>query len=252
MRNILIYFAIKYKGNYKKIYNAILKKEIVDSSEIEKVKKLDIKAITIIDDIYPISLKNCYQPPFVLFYKGDISLINSELSLAVIGSRDSSKYGIDVTKYILSDLLSKKSVTIISGLAKGIDTIAHLEALHFNQKTIAVLGCGIDNCYPKGNENLKLEIENSGLVISEYPNKCQPRKEYFPMRNRIISALSNGVLVTSAKSRSGTKITVRYALEQGKTIFSIPYSIFEDSYCNELIKEGAIPVLSGQDIIDFM
>lgn len=249
MRNILIYFAIKYFGNYDKIFEAIKNKESVELVDIERIKKLNINAITILDENYPDSLKMCFKPPLVLFYKGDISLINNE-SIAVIGSRNAGGYAIEATKYLMNGLFLKKDLTIISGLAKGIDTIAHLEALRNNQKTIAVLGCGIDNCYPKENIDLKKEIESIGLILSEYPFKTQPRKEYFPMRNRIISALSKGVLVTSAKKRSGTKITISYALEQGKNIFTIPYSIFEDSYCNELIKQGAIPVCSGSDIID--
>lgn len=252
MRNILIYFSIKYKGDYKKIYQAIYNKEKVDELEIEKIKKSNIKAITIIDDNYPIKLKTCFQPPLVLFYKGDISLLNNNCSLAIVGSRNASSYGIEATKYLLKGLFLKKDVTIISGLARGIDTIAHLQALEWKQKTIAILGCGINNCYPKGNEALKKEIEEYGLVLSEYPDMIQPRKEYFPLRNRIISALSDGVLVTSAKNKSGTKITVNYALEQGKNIFTIPYPIFEESYCNQLIKQGAIPVVSSEDIIDFL
>ena len=122
--------------------------------DIEKIKQRNITAVTILDAEYPSSLKMCYKPPFVLFYKGDISLLNSE-SIAIVGSRYPSEYAIKATKYIMDGLFSKKDITIISGLAYGIDTIAHLEALRYNQKTIAVLGCGIDNCYPKENIDLK-------------------------------------------------------------------------------------------------
>ena len=221
----------------------------MEQKDIELIKRSNISAVTILDLEYPNSLKACYKPPFVLFYKGDISLLNSE-SIAVVGSRYPSEYAIKATKYIMEGLFSKKDITIISGLAYGIDTIAHIEALHHNQKTIAVLGCGIESCYPKENINLKKEIENIGLVISEYPFKCQCKKENFRMRNRIISALSKGVLVTSAQSKSGTRITVNYALEQGKNIFTIPYSIFEESYCNELLKLGAIPICNGEDLLE--
>lgn len=252
MRDILIYFAVKYCGDYQKISMAIMKKEFVDHFELEKIKKKNLKVITILDDDYPIQLKTCYNPPFVLFYKGNKELLNDLNALGVIGSRTPTLYGVDATKYILNELFLIKNVTIISGMAKGIDSIAHIEALNNHQKTIAVLGCGIDNCYPKNNLSLKNSIENEGLVISEYPFNTQPKKDHFPMRNRIISALSKAILVTDGHNKSGTKITVRNALELGKDILSIPHSIFDNSYCNELILEGAYVVLSANDIIDVL
>lgn len=246
MRNILIYFAIKYHGDYQKILNAIKTKEKVQNEDLQKVK--NIKALTIIDENYPLSLKNCYMPPFVIFYQGDISLINEENLLSVVGSRNPSDYGIKATKKVLNDFLSEYDCIIVSGLAKGIDTLSHQIALKNKRKTIAVLGCGIDICYPLGNELLKNEIENVGLVISEYPPGVQPKKEYFPFRNRIIACLAKAVLIGDASIRSGTQITVKYALEYGKEILAIPHEIFSSSFCNELIKQGAMLVSCKEDI----
>lgn len=251
MRNILIYFAIKYQGDYRLIMNAIKEKEKVDEEELKKIKNRNYKAITILDDDYPFELKSIYMPPFVLFYKGDISLINGKNKLAVIGSRKPSEYGINATKKILDELFLQCEAIIVSGMASGIDSIAHLSSLEHKMKTIAVLGCGIDYCYPSENLMLKKEIEKNGLVLSEYPDKTVPNKNFFPLRNRIIAGISKAVLVTDAKIKSGTQITIRFALEQGKEIYAIPHSIFDNSFCNELIKQGAVPVLKGQDLEEF-
>ncbi len=251
MRNILIYFATKYHGDYRLIMNAIKEKEKVDEEELKKIKNRNYKAITILDDDYPFELKSIYMPPFVLFYKGDISLINGKNKLAVIGSRKPSEYGINATKKILDELFLQCEAIIVSGMASGIDSIAHLSSLEHKMKTIAVLGCGIDYCYPSENLMLKKEIEKNGLVLSEYPDKTVPNKNFFPLRNRIIAGISKAVLVTDAKIKSGTQITIRFALEQGKEIYAIPHSIFDNSFCNELIKQGAVPVLKGQDLEEF-
>lgn len=249
MRNILIYFAIKYNGDYTKILDAIKKKEQVDLEEIEKIKKQGVKAITVLDDNYPSYLKEIYAPPFVLFYEGDVSLLYQKPRLSVVGARQATNYGKEALIKILDEVLLH-DVVIVSGLAEGIDSIAHKEALKHNKKTIAVLGTGIDVCYPKSNISLFNEIKQFGLLLSEYPSSNMGNPNNFPMRNRIISALGDALLVADAKFKSGTQITVRYALEQGKDIFSIPHSIFEESFCNLLIKEGAKPIFNGNDIIE--
>lgn len=248
MRNILIYFAIKYEGDYKKILNAIKNKEEVPSDKIEKIKSLNIKALTCIDKEYPSCFKNCYQPPFVLFYKGDISLINNQNTLSVVGSRNPSEYGKNATKKILNDFLSVNDYIIVSGLARGIDALSHQMALKNNRRTIAILGCGIDICYPQENNILKNEIIKNGLVLSEYPFSTQPKKEFFPFRNRLIASLGKALLVGDASIKSGTQITVRHALEYGKDILAIPHDIFSNSFCNDLIKQGAILISSKEDL----
>lgn len=248
MRNILIYFAIKYKGDYFKIIDAIKRKEIVSKDDLCMVEKLKIKALTCLDEEYPSYFKNIYYAPLVLFYEGDISLLNSSYRLGVIGSRKCQKYGQDATIKILGELFEDLDVTIISGLAQGIDTIAHQTALNNNQKTIAVLGAGIDICYPKNNLSTYNLIKENGLIISEYPHGVNPNPSFFPMRNRLIAAISQKILVTDAKVKSGTQITIKYALEQGKDVLAIPHPIFEESLCNVLISQGAKPVFHGLDI----
>ncbi len=211
----------------------------------------NIKIITINDDLYPNNLKQIYDPPQILYCLGDITLLNN-LSIAIIGCRNASPYGLKISR-IFSDKLSKSGLTIISGLARGIDSESHLNSIHNIGKTIAVLGSGIDVVYPKENEELYKEIvESGGLIISEYEPGTKPHKEYFPMRNRIISGLSSGVLVVEAKKRSGTLITVNYALEQGKNVFAIPGNVdsLNSEGTNELIKEGAQMVTNYKEILE--
>lgn len=173
------------------------------------------------------------------------------MSIAIVGARDASDYGRRISKKLSSDL-SKRGVTIISGLAKGIDSCAHEGAYDKIGKTIAVLGCGIDIIYPKENEELyKNIIRSGGLIISEFPLGTKPEKDNFPKRNRLISGLSNGVVVVEAKAKSGALITVDCALEQGKNVFAVPGnigSIYSEG-TNNLIKDGAIPVTSYEDIL---
>ena len=199
---------------------------------------------------YPDKLKNISDPPKVLFCLGNLELLNAK-SIAIIGSRDYSAYGERATKEF-SYNLAKNDICIVSGLAKGIDAFAHKGCLSAGGKTIAVLGNGLDIIYPKENEKLFYRIiENDGLVISEYPLGTKPKKQHFPARNRIISGLSDGVLVIEARKNSGTNITVDFALEQGKDVFVIPGNIYSKTSdgTNYLITEGAIPVLSYKDIL---
>ena len=249
MNEILVYFAIKYGGDWDKIYSAINKKEKVNQEEIKETLKDCNEYITLLDDIYPSRLKSIYKPPFVLFYKGDIGLLNSKKTIGVVGSRKNSDYGKYCTQKLVKGLVEHEYV-IISGLAKGIDAIAHKECLDNNGKTIAVIANGLDSYYPEENRGLQDEIVKRGLLISEVPNFVESRKENFPKRNRIVAGLSDSILVTEAKNKSGAMITVSRALEMGKDIFCIPYSIETDSGCNTLIKEGAKLIENINDILD--
>lgn len=201
--------------------------------------------------LYPERLKNIDSPPKQLYCLGNLELLDCKSTLAMIGSRNCSTYGEKVAKDFAFHL-AQKEVCIVSGLAKGIDAFSHIGALNSNGKTIAVLGSGFDNIYPKENERLFQEIiKKDGLVITEYPLGTKPLKQHFPARNRIISGLSDSILVVEAQKNSGTNITVDFALEQGKDVFVIPGNIYSKTSdgTNYLITEGAIPVLSYRDIL---
>ena len=259
----------KFKS-VKKIYNAT-EKEILkvdgmsdkivqnmqkakDAKLLEKYEKYilknDIKIINISDDNYPAKLKNIYAPPITIFAKGDISLLSSK-AIAIVGSREPSKYGIYVAEKFSKEL-SKEGITIVSGLARGIDTFAHVGALSSFGKTIAVLGSGIDVVYPKENAKYYREISEKGLIISEYIVGTAPESKNFPQRNRIISGLSDGVLVVEARKNSGTMITTDFALEQGKELYVIPGNITSNlsAGTNNLIKEGAKLVTDVYEILE--
>lgn len=212
-----------------------------------KVIKVDINS-----KFYPERLRNISSPPKQLYCLGDLELLNYKNNIAIIGSRNCSFYGERAAKDF-SFNLAKNNVCIVSGLAKGIDSFAHIGTLNAKGRTIAVLGSGLDNIYPKKNEKLFQDIiKNNGLVITEYPLGTLALKQNFPARNRIISGLSDALLVVEAKKNSGTNITVDFALEQGKDVFVVPgniYSITSDG-TNYLITEGAIPVLNYKDILE--
>lgn len=210
-----------------------------------------IGMITCLDQEYPEKLKQIYDPPLVLFYRGDKSLLQ-RFAIAVIGCREASLYGRKVAFQMAYDL-AKQHTVIISGMAKGIDGVSHAGALHAEGKTIAVLGSGVDYPYPFENRALYQEILlKGGLILSEYRVGTKPIAIHFPQRNRLISALSDGVLVVEAKQKSGTMITVDFALEQGKNVYVIPGNI-DSVYSegtNELVKQGAKVVTKIEDILE--
>jgi DNA processing protein len=204
--------------------------------------------VTLLDDRYPSLLKEIPDPPPYLYLKGTIPA--SRTTIAVVGSRSASDYGISITSR-LSRELAEQGVTIVSGLALGVDTAAHRAALQAKGATIGVLGCGIDLVYPSINRQLYREMEERGAIISEFPVGTPPDAPNFPRRNRIISGLSRGVLVVEAAEKSGSLITAGFALEQGREVFAVPGNItFRASRgTNSLIKQGAKLVESVSDII---
>lgn len=213
------------------------------------MKKIEL--IKNLDKEFPQELLSIKDPPKELYIIGNKKLLNKK-SIAIVGTRNCTKYGAECAKKIAKDI-SKKDICIISGMALGIDTFAHSEAIKQNGNTIAVLGCGFDYIYPE--ENIELFnkiIENNGLVISEYPPKAKAILSKFPYRNRIISGLSMGVLIVEATlGRSGSLVTARYAKEQNKKVFSIPGNINlkTSKGTNWLIKEGAKLVTCAEDIL---
>ena len=203
------------------------------------------------DDEYPLSLKPIYNPPAVLFYRGDISSLNSDLALTVVGTRKPSQYSIEVTTRICREL-AKIGFTIVSGFAVGIDIAAQAAALHEGGKSFGVLGCGIDYDYPKENYAMREQIIANGALITEFLLGERPAGSNFPKRNRVLSALSMGTLVIEAGFGSGALITAECAIEQGRDLFCIPpASIFDARYAGVIkyLRDGAIPVFGHGDIL---
>ncbi|CDR26684.1 DNA-processing protein DprA [Staphylococcus schweitzeri] len=218
---------------------------------IKELQKLKVSYMTYMDTEYPVLLKEIYQFPLLLFYKGNIKLINNRFHLAVVGARDSTSYTLQALDFLLSHDRSK-CLTIVSGLARGADSMAHQIALKYNLPTIAVLAFGHKTHYPKSTLTLRNKIEEKGLVISEYPPHTPIAKYRFPERNRIISGLSKGVLITEAKEQSGSHITIDFALEQNRNVYVLPGSMFNPMTKGNLlrIQEGAKVVLNANDILE--
>lgn len=263
---------LKVKGIGEQIVDNILEKGLIERADkhILYMEKNNIDIISIKDRNYPQNLRNIYDPPISLYVKGNKNILNNK-GIAIIGCRDASEYGKKVAKYFGYNL-SKNGTNIISGLAKGVDSYSHLgnlyvllekenlqkndNSLNMNNsnncgKPIAVVGTGLDIVYPK--ENKKLEekiIQLGGSIISEYPLGTKVEKMNFPARNRIISGMSMGVLVVEAKEKSGTLITVDFALEQGRDVFVVPGNInsINSVGTNDLIKQGAKLVTNYKEI----
>ena len=210
-----------------------------------------MKTITINDEEYPSKLRNIYDPPKKLYILGNYKILK-DFSIGIVGTRKCTKYGSEITKS-LSYNLAKYGTNIISGMAIGIDTSAHIGTMLGKGKTIAILGSGFKHIYPKENVNLfKKIIEKGGAVITEYEEDEYPMPENFPKRNRIISGLSDGIVVVEAARKSGSLITADFALEQGKNVFAVPGNINSrvSEGTNNLIKDGAKPVTNIFDILE--
>ncbi|MFA6005593.1 MAG: DNA-processing protein DprA [Patescibacteria group bacterium] len=232
---------------------ALFRKNFEVQKELKKLEQKHIRYIAATSSDYPSSLTNISDPPIGLFCKGNTSLFaSSGIRLAVVGTRKPSNYGQRMTKLLVGDL-AKIGVVIVSGMALGIDTVAHDTALAANGKTIAVLGCGVDIVYPYSNKKLYERIlENNGLIVSEFPPGLTVLPGLFVARNRIVSGLSYGTIVIEGSNHSGSLITASYAAEQGKEIFAVPGQVGME--CSEapniLLKQGAHPVTCTQDVTD--
>ncbi len=245
---------LEVEGISQKIASQIVKeRKGIDLSQ--KIKELQGKAIEIItyeDDDYPQALKYIHAPPAILYVKGEFDFQDQKV-VGIVGTRKFTSYGKRATIKI-AGTLAGFGFTIVSGMARGIDTFAHRATLDSGGKTVAVLGSGLDVIYPRQNINLAREIIREGALISEFPPGTPPAAGNFPRRNRIISGLSYGLVVVEAAERSGALITADYALEQGKDVFAVPGNI-DSPYsrgCNKLIKEGAVMVESPLDIVQEM
>lgn len=237
--------------------NETEKEEIISGKWEEQVRKilsfidkLSVRILFYSDVSYPERLKNISKPPAMLYCIGDVSLLNTP-SVAVVGSRRATNYGAEVTDYFVREFASSE-ITTVSGMAEGIDACAHRSALNHGGKTVAVLGCGVDRIYPAINEDIYRKLCTDGLVISEYPISSKPQRGNFPERNRLIIGISDCLLVAEAGEKSGTMITVDYALEQGKTVYAVPGNIFSLSGkgVNRLIKSGCAVATEPGDILE--
>ena len=224
--------------------------EDLANKEIDRAAEKNIAIIPGDDPLYPALLKNIHDPPIVLYVLGAPELLNCR-GIGIVGSRAATHYGKEVAGQMAASL-SRQGFTIISGLALGIDTAAHNGALAAEGKTIAVLGCGIDRVYPPGNHNLYRSIASAGAVVSEYPLGTKPDNFRFPARNRIISGLSLGIVVVEAANRSGSLITAKHALEQGREVFAVPGRIdsVKSAGTHTLLQQGAKLVHSINDIVE--
>jgi DNA processing protein len=221
-------------------------------AEIERAKRLGVDLLALEDERYPHALRFIFDPPPVLYVKGRIERADLE-AIAIVGSRDASAYGLSTAERLGRELAAE-GVTVVSGLAIGIDAAAHRGALAAGGRTIAVLGSGIDQIYPHRHRRLAAQIAESGAVVSEQPFGAPPRAHHFPLRNRIVSGLSLAVVVVEAGEKSGSLITARLALEQGRSVLAVPGEAGLDRTrgVHRLIRRGATLVESASDILDDM
>lgn len=243
---------LKAAGLDNKSVEAIVaaRPHISPDAELEGLERNQVKALTWNDPAFPARLKEIYDVPPVLYVRGDITP-EDDWTIAVVGTRRASIYGREATERLVADLVRNR-ITIVSGLARGIDSIAHRTALEMGGRTIAVFACGLDEVYPPENTKLAQSITEHGALVSEHPLGTRPKKEHFPLRNRIMSGLSLGVLVIEGDVDSGAMITANRALEQNREVFAVPGNIFSPASrgTNRLIKEGAKLVSDVQDILE--
>jgi DNA processing protein len=227
-----------------------LRTEISPDGELEKMEKAGVQAITLEDPAYPDRLKEIYDPPAVLYVLGNL-LPDDAWSITVVGTRTLTAYGREVCARLVRDL-ARNRVTIVSGLARGIDAVAHQTALDSGARTLAVMACGLDMVYPPGHASLARRIAENGAVMSDYPIGTRPRSEYFPRRNRILAGLTLGTLVIEAGEQSGALITAKFANDEGREVMAVPGSILspQSKGSNRLVQDGAKAVLDVEDILE--
>jgi DNA processing protein len=217
--------------------------------DLAVLREMGVRLLTLRDEDYPANLRQVYDPPVVLYVRGELHEAD-RFSIAIVGSRRASIYGKTMAERIAKDL-ANRGLTIVSGGARGVDASAHKGALSTGGRTIAVLGCGIDVCYPTEHKELFNRVAESGALISEFPPGTVPEGWRFPTRNRIISGLALGALVVQAPSDSGALITARFAAEQGRDVFVLPGNVddIRNEGSHELIRDGAVLIASAEHIL---
>jgi len=227
-----------------------VRREVDLDQVLRKVEEDGAHVLTWESPDYPDLLQQIADPPPVLFVKGELTP-SDEWAVAMVGTRKATAYGKEVARQVAGEL-ARNHVTVVSGMARGIDGIAHRAALEAGGRTIAVLGCGVDRVYPPEHRKLALEIAENGAVISDYPMGTAPEGKNFPPRNRIISGLSRGVVVVEAGLRSGALITADFAADQGREVFAVPGNIFSPASkgCNRLLRDGAHVVTEARDVLE--
>ncbi|WP_400194407.1 DNA-processing protein DprA [Lysinibacillus telephonicus] len=242
----ILSISTKNADNILLNYHRMLKINLLDA-----YNSANINVIPFNSEYYPGKLMELVDPPTILYAKGDISLLKNPNKIAIVGSRKATNYSELAMEMIVPPLIQGNFI-IVSGLAKGVDSLAHSAAIKYGGKTIAVLGHGLFHLYPKENKKLADELEGNHLLLTEYPPYVGVQKWHFPMRNRIISGISNAIVVTEAALKSGSLITTEHALEHGKDVFVVPGPIDSEQSkgTNSLLREGAIPIWSGHQILE--
>ncbi|MBU0672901.1 MAG: DNA-processing protein DprA [Candidatus Margulisbacteria bacterium] len=242
----------KIEGISKSAIKSFLKNrnQIDLNMELEAIKRAGIKVLTLEDEEYPNALKNIYDPPAVLYFKGK-GFDQNEKVLAIVGTRRASRYGKEMAKKLAYELASL-GIVVVSGMALGVDTLAHEGVLEAKGKTIAVFGCGVDVIYPPSNRDLARKIESSGAIVSEFPLGTGIERGHFPRRNRVIAGLALGTIVVEGHYDSGAMITAKYALEEGREVFAVPGNVEIDQSKGPhwLIKQGAKLIETVDDILE--
>ncbi|UQS82790.1 DNA-processing protein DprA [Bombilactobacillus folatiphilus] len=247
--------AVEEKMNIEQLFHYV-RSQLKDQQRIlfDQVFNQDTSQvpamITFLDSVYPQKLREIYNPPAILYYQGNLQLLQ-KTTVAIVGARQSNRYTQTVVRSLVPTLVRQDIVTV-SGLAQGADSWCHQVTLDENGQTIAVVGNSIDYYYPAQNQSLQQQVSKRGLLLSEYPPTTNPRKYFFPQRNRIIAGLCETLVVTQAKKRSGSLITAQLALQENRNVWAAPGPLDSSlsKGCNELIAAGARPYFSAQDLID--
>ncbi|WP_439426129.1 DNA-processing protein DprA [Oenococcus alcoholitolerans] len=239
-------------GEYKKVDQIVINRycQILDQFIFNYNDYQQMEFIAICDKEYPYQLKQIYEPPIVIFYQGNIDLCRKPM-ITIVGTREMTNYGQRILKRLIPELI-ERGLTVVSGLARGIDGFAHDQALKSNGNTIGVLGNGVDICYPAENALIQEEIKHRGLLLSEYFPGQRPAKFHFPARNRILAGISSTTLVIEAKEHSGSLITAAFAAQENRNVLAIPGNMdnLESRGTNKLISDGAKIVLNAEDIME--